>query len=444
MDKTELYGRLLLDTELTMELRRSLIDQAQPAVVQQENYIECQRCLSKTRKEQAMLPNGTYYCPQCILLGRVSSTNQLYHLSEPNLFAKLTQTPLTWQGQLSSFQQNCSKELIKALDRPGKYLMWAVTGAGKTEMLFPTLTKALLQKKRICLASPRVDVCNELYPRIVAAFHKITPVLLHGHSKQPYQYSQLTICTTHQLLRFQHAFDLLIIDEVDAFPFVNSQMLKNAAKKAMKISGTLVYLTATPTKKMLVHIKQNKLPVSYLPIRFHRKLLPVPQVWLMNHWQNKLAKQKLPLKLTNCLRKWSKDALPFLVFVPNIELLKPVLQVLRSVLPKNVLGDSVYSADPQRITKVQAMRDHQLNYLVTTTILERGVTFPSLNVMILGADERTFSVSALVQIAGRVGRSQKRPYGDVIFICQDYVKNVKEAVQQIKGLNKKGDKLLDE
>lgn len=287
-------------------------------------------------------------------------------------------------------------------------------------------------------------MCNELYPRIVAAFHKITPVLLHGHSKQPYQYSQLTICTTHQLLRFQHAFDLLIIDEVDAFPFVNSQMLKKAAKKAMKISGTLVYLTATPTKKMLVRIKQNKLPVSYLPIRFHRKLLPVPQVWLMNHWQNKLAKQKLPLKLTNCLRKWSKDALPFLVFVPNIELLKPVLQVLRSILPKNVLGDSVYSADPQRITKVQAMRDHQLNYLVTTTILERGVTFPSLNVMILGADERTFSVSALVQIAGRVGRSQKRPYGDVIFICQDYVKNVKEAVQQIKGLNKKGDKLLNE
>ena len=106
-------------------------------------------------------------------------------------------------------------------------------------------------------------------------------------------------------------------------------------------------------------------------------------------------------------------------------------------------GDSVFSADPKRINKVQEMRDHKLNYLVTTTILERGVTFPSLNVMVLGADEKTFSTTALVQIAGRAGRSQKRPNGDVIFVCTDQVKNVRKAVKQIRELNKKGKRLLN-
>ena len=34
---------------------------------------------------------------------------------------------------------------------------------------------------------------------------------------RPYAYCPLTICTTHQLLRFKAAFDLIVVDEVDAF-----------------------------------------------------------------------------------------------------------------------------------------------------------------------------------------------------------------------------------
>lgn len=444
MELNELYGRSLLDTEVSTELKETLTKKARPALIQHENYIECQRCLSKTLKSKVRLPNGEFYCPECILLGRVSSTNKLYHLPEKNLFVSLSRSPLVWQGKLSSFQERCSDQLKRALDQKGEYLMWAVTGAGKTEMLFPTLEKALMQKKRICLASPRVDVCNELYPRISAAFSTIDPVIIHGHSKDPYRYSQLTICTTHQLLRFLAAFDLLIIDEVDAFPFVNDDVLESATNRALKPNGTLIYLTATPTEKMLVRINQRQLPVSYLPLRFHRHLLPIPQVCLCHGWSERIYQHKLPLKLTRILSQWANKGFPFLVFVSRLELLSPVLQAIEASLPKKIRGDSVYSADPKRISKVQQMRERKLNYLVTTTILERGVTFPDLNVIILGADEKTFSTTALVQIAGRAGRSAARPFGDVIFVCTDHVKNVKKAITQIKELNKKGERLLNE
>ena len=40
--------------------------------------------------------------------------------------------------------------------------------------------------------------------------------LLHGES-EPYFRTPLVVATTHQLLKFYHAFDLLIVDEVDAF-----------------------------------------------------------------------------------------------------------------------------------------------------------------------------------------------------------------------------------
>ena len=442
MEINDVAGRLLLDNELTPELRQQLAKQAQPAIISQGKFIVCQRCLTRTPKLAASLPNGQYYCPACLLLGRVSSANQLYHLSERNLFSPLQQSPLVWQGKLSAFQAECSAQLSSASEKTGRYLLWAVTGAGKTEMLFPTLEKAFLAGKRVCLASPRVDVCNELYPRLCAAFTGIEPTLLHGHTKQVYHYSQLTICTTHQLLRFQHAFDLLIIDEVDAFPFRDNQMLGQAATRAVKPAGCLVYLTATPTPELLALVKRGQLSVSYLPLRFHQHLLPVPVVWLLPNWQRDLAACKLPLRITRVLQKWGKSHQPFLVFVPSLRLLLPVLEVLQQLLPPAVRGESVYSADAQRIEKVQALRDHRLNYLVTTTILERGVTFPALNVLVLGADHQTFSTAALVQIAGRVGRSAEHPTGEVLFICSDHVKNVRAALQQIQGLNRKGEKLL--
>lgn len=65
--------------------------------------------------------------------------------------------------------------------------------------------------------------------------------------------------------------------------------------------------------------------------------------------------------------------------------------------------------------KVQKMRKQETLILLTTTILERGVTFPHIDVAVLGAEERIFTESALVQIAGRVGRSVEAPTGDVVF-----------------------------
>jgi len=104
---------------------------------------------------------------------------------------------------------------------------------------------------------------------------------------------------------------------------------------------------------------------------------------------------------------------------------------------------TVHSTDPERLAKVQAMRDGQVQYLVTTTILERGVTFPGIDVIVLGADDPIFSTAALVQIAGRVGRSRERPTGAVRFVCSSYARPVKRAIRQIKLVNRKGRRLRD-
>lgn len=95
------------------------------------------------------------------------------------------------------------------------------------------------------------------------------------------------------------------------------------------------------------------------------------------------------------------------------------------------------------MNKVQLMRNREIQYLVTTTILERGVTLPDIDVIILGADHHNFNSRSLIQIAGRVGRKTSRPTGMVLAIMSTPSLQVLVAQMTIKWLNyqaTKGDK----
>ncbi|MCG0731296.1 putative ATP-dependent DNA helicase/translocase (putative) [Lactiplantibacillus plantarum] len=204
-----------------------------PAMQVDEHQIICQRCGSHLDRLRAQLPNQQYYCYQCLNLGRVSTLVKLYHMPEPNAFA--TVPVCTWQGTLTPQQADCAQSIKANFMAHKRQLLWAVTGAGKTEMLFPGIAWALAHQWRVAIASPRVDVCLELAPRLQAAFAGVQIAVLHGRNPAPYQYTQLTICTTHQLLRFRQAFDVLIIDEVDAFPFAANPRLAFAVNQAAKV-----------------------------------------------------------------------------------------------------------------------------------------------------------------------------------------------------------------
>jgi competence protein ComFA len=76
--------------------------------------------------------------------------------------------------------------------------------------------------------------------------------------------------------------------------------------------------------------------------------------------------------------------------------------------------------------------------LLTTTILERGVTFPNIDVAVVGAEDDLFSESALVQIAGRAGRSKDYPKGAVMFFHYGKTEAMFKARRQIQSMNREG------
>ncbi len=399
------------------------------------NWLRCTRCGSRQLKQQVQLADGRYYCPDCLLLGRICADDYLVDLAEPNDFPRKVQ-PLTWTGKLTEAQKTAATMIQQHFIQRQDHLLWAVTGAGKTEMLFPGIAWALKQGLRVGIASPRVDVCLELMPRLQVAFADTPIMLLHGRQNEPYQYTQLVLCTTHQLLRFYHAFDVLIIDEVDAFPYAQNPQLAFATQQAVKIDGARLFLTATPSRLLLQQVRQGNLALSYLPRRYHGYPLPQPKVRLCFKWQQQLRQRRLPNLLQHLLTTKISQQQRFLLFVPRIELLSVIAPILWEQFP-DLKFAVVHAADSQRLVKVQQMRQKYLDCLVTTTILERGVTFPGIDVIVLGADDAVFSAAALVQMAGRVGRSAAQPTGAVDFICAGLSRGVKCACQQIKQVNRK-------
>lgn len=439
MEEKQLFGRQILADTMVVKadwqpqlIRRS-------AMIETGQWAICQRCSRKTAKQEVRLPNGNYYCPHCFQLGRVTSNQWLWSLPEPNQFLQWPTSPLTWSGQLTPAQDACSQQINDIFAAGKTHLFWAVTGAGKTEMLFHGIAQALMKGLRVGIASPRIDVCLELAPRFQAAFDGMPQIVLYGEMDRPYEYCQLTICTTHQLLRFYHAFDVLVIDEVDAFPFAADPGLNYAAEQAKKESGALLYLTATPSKELQRQERQKKLSVSYLPARYHGYPLPEIRLKLTDRWRQVLVKNRLPSAVTTILRKIVSRQRHFLLFVPHVKDLEGVQLALKHQFPDMKVA-TVHAGDENRHEKVQQMRNGDLDCLVTTTILERGVTFANIDVVVLGADDAVFSTAALVQIAGRAGRKAAYPTGLVAFFADCQTKAIKEARRQIRFVNRKAQK----
>lgn len=125
---------------------------------------------------------------------------------------------------------------------------------------------------------------------------------------------------------------------------------------------------------------------------------------------------------------------PIFLFVPHVRYIEE-MSLLLKVLDHRI--DGVHAEDPMRKEKVAAFRKGEIPLLVTTTILERGVTVKNLQVAVLGAEEEIFSESALVQIAGRAGRSFEEPYGEVVYFHYGKTEAMVRAKKHIQSMNKK-------
>ena len=420
-------GRLFTEQELSYDERQQA--KTISSMKKEKGQLSCQRCGSQIQ-EDWHLPVGAFYCRECLIMKRIRSDQELYYFPQERF---PEQDVLKWSGQLTPFQERVSQGLLQAVDKKEATLVHAVTGAGKTEMIYQVVAKVINQGGAVCLASPRIDVCLELHKRLQNDF-ACEIALLHGES-DPYFRTPLVVATTHQLLKFYQAFDLLIVDEVDAFPYVDNPVLYHAVNNCVKENGLRIFLTATSTDELDRKVKQGELKRLSLPRRFHGNPLIVPKPIWLSHFNRYLEKNGLPPKLKLYIEKQRKTAYPLLIFASEIKKGEKLKVILEKQFPNEKIG-FVSSITENRLEQVQAFRDGELTILISTTILERGVTFPRVDVFVMEANHQLFTKSSLVQIGGRVGRSMDRPTGELIFFHDGLNQSIKRAIKEIKQMNR--------
>lgn len=404
---------------------------------------QCQRCGNQDRSRLAMgaclrCGGECLYCLDCLPLGKVKQCASLVVCAERSPAFESTSIRVVYKGTLSPEQRTIAETLARLTEdchEGCEHLVWAVTGAGKTEMVFEAIRRVLESGGRVGIVAPRIDVCQELAPRLEQAFPDVEQIVLHGLAHVPYRRVPLTIATTHQMLRFYQAFDFLIVDEVDAFPYRDSRMLHQAVETAIKKDGIRLYLTATPSDVELRRVETGELSVSLLPARYHRHPLVVPHCRWMGAWRGE-RQQRLPRVIREWISRHVEAQIPFLCFVASIVQLTKVEEIMRREF-REARFASVSSQSMGREEHVRQMRAGELDFLITTTILERGVTFVGIDVMVLSAQETVFTREVLVQIAGRVGRLASAAGGEVIFFHEGMSCAMKAAIREIQQLNEK-------
>jgi competence protein ComFA len=98
-------------------------------------------------------------------------------------------------------------------------------------------------------------------------------------------------------------------------------------------------------------------------------------------------------------------------------------------------GDYVSSKKADRDGTIQRFKEGKTRFLITTAVMERGITVKGLQVIVYHADDAIYDAAALIQIAGRAGRKADAPDGDVLFLGEKKTCAMEEAENEIRYCN---------
>lgn len=359
------------------------------------------------------IKNGQNYCRRCLMM----QTDQeiIYRPFQPIYAVPDINYPLTPE------QDKIAKKVSKNYLEKKNSLIYAVCGAGKTELVFDVIKTALGLGQQIGFTIPRREVVIEIYGRLKSAFPSVDITLVHGGNTSNLL-GQIIVLTTHQLYRYKEFFDLLIFDEIDAFPYSGDFVLEAMFRQSVR--GHYVIMSATPSQKLIEEFERNG-DILTLFTRFHHHQIPVPRV--IETFQ--LIDYFITLSVAKRIINHDKG---LLIFAPTISEAETLYYFLKVFLKQ---GNLVHSKIKNVGSIIYDFKQGKFKYLVTTTVLERGITIKGLQVIIFRADHPLFDRATLIQISGRVGRKKDEPYGEVIFLTKHRTKAIKEAIDDIHDKN---------
>jgi primosomal protein N' (replication factor Y) len=165
------------------------------------------------------------------------------------------------------------------------YLLWGVTGSGKTEVFFQKILECIKAQKQVLLLLPEIVITESILLRFESKFG-FSPSLWHSKSKNKttfmnvYNGESLIIIGSRSamFLPFKNLGLIIIDEEHDKsykqtnFPIYNCRDMCVILSKIYKIN--LILASATPSLETLYNVNNNKYKLLTLKKRFFATSLP--------------------------------------------------------------------------------------------------------------------------------------------------------------------------
>ena len=313
---------------------------------------------------------------------------------------------------------------------PMDRLVCGDVGYGKTEVALRAAFRAVMDGRQAAVLVPTTVLAEQHFQTFFRRFDKY-PVTVEVLSrfKKPAQQREIikklaegsidVIVGTHRLVQKDVAFKdlgLVIIDEEHRFGVAAKERLKK-----LRTEVDVLSMSATPIPRTL--------QMSLAGIRDLSVIETPPQDRLAV--KTYLLKYDEPTVCEAIAREVERGGQVFFVHnrVRDIEM---IAGRLRRLMPLTRFGVAHGQLKERELEEVMlGFMNREIDVLVTTTIVESGLDFPSANTIIINNADR-FGLAQIYQLRGRVGRSNEQAYAYLLVRSPEHL--TRDARKRLRAL----------
>ncbi len=324
------------------------------------------------------------------------------------------------QRVIQEIEQDCSKQT------PMMRLIQGDVGSGKTVVCAYAALLAVESGFQVAIMAP-TELLAEQHHRNFSAWFKSTKIkisLLTGQikGKQREQILQTIADASSQIIIGTHALfqeavkfsrlGLIIIDEQHRFG-VNQRLALRDKGSHSNIKPHQLIMTATPIPRTLAMLNYSELDISIIDE------LPPGRKPVITRAISAERRDEVIARIKHWTRQGNQTYWVCTLIeeseILQCEAAEKTLEKLIAALPEVSIG--LVHGRMKSSEKEQVMADfkqHKIDMLVATTVIEVGVDVPNASLMIIENPER-LGLSQLHQLRGRVGRGANESFCLLMF-----------------------------
>jgi transcription-repair coupling factor (superfamily II helicase) len=329
-----------------------------------------------------------------------------------------------FEYQLTPDQEAAIEDVKQGMEsmQPMDRLIVGDVGYGKTEVAMRAAFKAVMDGKQVAVLAPTTVLVFQHFKTFQKRFSafpaRIEMLSRFRTTKEQKEVvknleagSVDVVIGTHRLLSKDIRFKdlgLLVVDEEQRFGVAHKERIKQMRKKV-----DVIAMSATPIPRTLNMSLAGLRDMSII------ETPPRDRLAIQTHvvqFSEAVARSAIELELQRSGQVF---------FVHNrVETIFTIAELIQRLVPGARIGVGHGQMGEKDLEEVilKFVR-HELDVLVSTTIIENGIDIPLANTIIINRADK-YGLSQLYQLRGRVGRSNRRAYAYLLIPAEDTLTDI--------------------